>query len=94
MVTRTLRMDVTRADEGGYRAIVFRGSIKSNVGLLRTSPPSEKEYKVKFGKMDNVPCMKIKMGHMSDYVFFRRGENLFGKNTSTDEQRCLLSRPK
>jgi hypothetical protein len=37
--------------------------------------------------------MKIKMGQMGDYLFFRRGENLYGETSSAEERPCSLSRP-
>jgi hypothetical protein len=90
-VSRTIRIDVKAGTQGGYRATVFQGPHKPNVGLLRTSPPSERERKAKFKKINNVPCMTIKIGRRP-FQFFLRNGTLYGECEGQSERSCTLTR--
>lgn len=93
MVSRAFRMEVREDEEGEYRAAIFIGMHKPNVGMLRTLPPRERDCRVKFRRINNVPTMKMRMGHWH-YELVLRGDKLYGECTSATQRRCKLSRVK
>lgn len=92
---RPMRMDVRqvkREGRGQYRATIFMGIIKPNVGMLRTRAPKEKDRKVRFRTENGVRVMKIRMGRR-DYDFVLKGNRLEGTCTSAPDRTCSLTRP-
>lgn len=95
MHSRPFRMEVFEVKEDGrrrYRASVFMGIIKPNVGMLRTQPPLEKECKVRFEQAKGVAVMKLKI-HKGEYEFVLKGETLEGSCTNNPWRTASLTRP-